>query len=118
MHVDEVYIGNCANGTLTDLRQAASVLSGRRAAKGTRLITVPATRGIYVEALRDGLIDVFINAGAVISPPTCDACAGLHMGLLGDGETAVATIIGTSSEEWVPQRQACTWLMHMWRRQQ
>ncbi|MFP3044948.1 MAG: 3-isopropylmalate dehydratase large subunit [Thermocladium sp.] len=92
IHVDEVYIGNCANGTLTDLRQAASVLRGRRVAKGTRLIIVPATRGIYVEALREGLIDVFINAGAVISPPTCGACAGLHMGLLGDGETAVATI--------------------------
>ena len=91
VHVDQVYIGNCANGTLTDLRQAAAVLRGRKVAPGVRLIVVPATRSIYEQALREGLIDIFIKAGAFVSSPTCGACAGLHLGLLADGEVAVAT---------------------------
>lgn len=89
--VDQVYIGNCANGTLTDLRQAARVLTGRRLAPGTRAIVVPATQRIYRKALTEGLIETFVAAGAVVSPPTCGACFGGHMGLLGEGEVAVAT---------------------------
>jgi 3-isopropylmalate/(R)-2-methylmalate dehydratase large subunit len=91
IHVDQVYIGNCANGTLTDLRQAAFVLKGRHVAKGTRLIVVPATQQIYKQAIKEGLIDIFLEAGAVISPPTCGACFGGHMGLLADGEVAITT---------------------------
>jgi 3-isopropylmalate/(R)-2-methylmalate dehydratase large subunit len=91
VRVDQVYIGNCANGTLTDLRQAALVLRGRRIAPRTRAIVVPATQRIYREALAEGLIDTFLEAGAVVSPPTCGACFGGHMGLLDDGEVAVAT---------------------------
>ncbi len=91
VHVDQVYIGNCANGTITDLRQAAAILGGRRVAAGTRAILVPATQQIYQTALTEGLIEQFIAAGVVVSPPTCGACFGGHMGLLDDGEVAVAT---------------------------
>lgn len=90
--VDQVYIGNCANGTLTDLRQAASVLRGRKVADGVRCIVVPATQRIFRAAMREGLIDSLVEAGVVISPSTCGACAGLHMGVLTGGEVAVATV--------------------------
>ena len=89
--VDQVYIGNCANGTLTDLRQAASILDGRRVAAGVRAIVVPATQGIYRQALSEGLLATFAEAGFAISAPTCGACFGGHNGLLDEGETAVAT---------------------------
>jgi 3-isopropylmalate/(R)-2-methylmalate dehydratase large subunit len=89
--VDQVYIGNCSNGTLTDLRQAAQILTGRKVARGVRMIIVPATQKIYRAALREGLLEIFSEAGANISPPTCGACFGGHMGILADGETAIAT---------------------------
>ncbi len=91
IHVDQVYVGNCANGTLSDLRQLAEMLRGRRVAAGTRLIVVPATQRIYGEAIREGLIELFIEAGAMVAPPTCGACFGGHMGIIGAGETALAT---------------------------
>lgn len=91
VYVDQVYIGNCANGTLTDLRQAASIFKGRKVAKGVRCILVPATQQIYREALKEGLIQTFLEADVVISPSTCGACAGLHMGVLANGQVAVAT---------------------------
>jgi len=89
--VDQVYIGNCANGTMTDLRQAASILRGHRLARGVRMVVVPATQEIYKDALREGLLEVFIDAGAAVSTPTCGACFGGHMGVLDDGEVAVTT---------------------------
>ncbi len=89
--VDQVYIGNCANGTLTDLRQAAQVFRGRRVHPRVRAIVVPATQRIYREAVREGLIEVFLEAGAVVAPPTCGACFGGHMGVLARGERAVTT---------------------------
>lgn len=89
--IDQVYIGNCANGTLTDLRQATSVLAGRKVADGVRCIVVPATQRIFRAALQEGLIDALVEAGAVISPSTCGACAGLHMGVMTDGEVTLAT---------------------------
>jgi 3-isopropylmalate/(R)-2-methylmalate dehydratase large subunit len=89
--IDQVYIGNCANGTMTDLRQAAELLRGRRVHPDCRAIVVPATQSIYREALREGLLDVFVQAGAMVSTPTCGACFGGHMGVLGPGERAVAT---------------------------
>jgi len=91
VRVDQVYIGNCANGTLTDLRQAAEVLRGRRVHPRVRMIVVPATYTIYRQALREGLIETFLEAGAVVSPPTCGACFGGHMGVLASGERAVTT---------------------------
>jgi 3-isopropylmalate/(R)-2-methylmalate dehydratase large subunit len=89
--VDQVYVGNCSNGTLSDIRQLCEVLEGRSLAAGTRLIVVPATQRIYGEALREGLLETILAAGGTISPPTCGACFGGHMGILAAGETAVAT---------------------------
>lgn len=92
VRVDQVYMGNCANGTLTDLRQIGEVLKGRRIARGTRAVIVPATQQIYRQALREGLIDLFVEAGAAVTTPTCGACFGGHNGALDDGEVAVATV--------------------------
>jgi 3-isopropylmalate/(R)-2-methylmalate dehydratase large subunit len=89
--VDQVYIGNCSNGTMTDLRQTAEVLGGRKVHPGCRAIVVPATQRVYREAMREGLIDLFVEAGASVSTPTCGACFGGHMGVLATGERAVAT---------------------------
>jgi 3-isopropylmalate/(R)-2-methylmalate dehydratase large subunit len=92
VHVDQVYMGNCANGTLTDLRQIASILKGRKVAHGTRAIIVPATQKVYLQAMAEGLIEQFIDAGAAVTTPTCGACFGGHNGALDDGEVALATI--------------------------
>jgi 3-isopropylmalate/(R)-2-methylmalate dehydratase large subunit len=89
--VDQVYIGNCSNGTITDLRQAASMLAGRSVHPRTRAIVVPATQRIYQQALAEGLLDTFVEAGAMVSTPTCGACFGGSNGILAEGETAVAT---------------------------
>jgi 3-isopropylmalate/(R)-2-methylmalate dehydratase large subunit len=89
--IDQVYIGNCANGTMTDLRQTAEVLAGRRVHPDCRAIVVPATQSIYRQALREGLLDAFVEAGAIVSTPTCGACFGGHMGLLAAGESAITT---------------------------
>ena len=89
--VDQVYVGNCANGTITDLRQVASVLRGRSIAANVRMIVVPATQAIWRQALSEGLLEIIAAAGAAISTPTCGACFGGHMGILAAGETAIAT---------------------------
>ena len=89
--VDQVYIGNCANGTMTDLRQAAEILRGRKVHEDTRMMIVPASRRVYKQALDEGLFDIFIDAGAMVSTPTCGACFGGHNGVLAPGERAVAT---------------------------
>jgi 3-isopropylmalate/(R)-2-methylmalate dehydratase large subunit len=89
--VDQVYIGNCSNGTMTDLRQAASVLEGRRVHPRTRVIVVPATQKIYAEAMAEGLLDIFVSADVMVSTPTCGACFGGSNGILAEGEVAVAT---------------------------
>ena len=87
--VDQVYIGNCANGTMTDLRQAASILGGRTVHPRTRAIIVPATQTIWREAAAEGLLDLFVEAGAIVSTPTCGACFGGSNGALAAGENAV-----------------------------
>jgi 3-isopropylmalate/(R)-2-methylmalate dehydratase large subunit len=89
--VDQVYIGNCSNGTMTDLRQAAEILRGREVHPDVRVIIVPSSRKVWREALAEGLLDVFSEAGAMVSTPTCGACFGGGMGILAPGETAVAT---------------------------
>lgn len=89
--IDQAVIGSCTNGRLEDMRLAAKVLKGRKVAKGVRLIIIPATPWIYTQSLREGLFEVFLEAGAVISPPTCGPCLGGHMGILAPGETAIAT---------------------------
>ena len=89
--VDQVFIGSCTNGRLEDLRVAARVIKGRRVSKGTRLIVIPGSPEIYLNALTEGLVQDLLEAGAVIGPPTCGPCLGGHMGILADGEIAVST---------------------------
>lgn len=89
--IDQVVIGSCTNGRITDLRQAAEILKGKKVAKHVRLIVIPATPNVYRKALEEGLIEIFLDAGAIISPPTCGPCLGGHMGILAEGERAVAT---------------------------
>ncbi|UGS39146.1 3-isopropylmalate dehydratase large subunit [Capillimicrobium parvum] len=90
-HVDQVYVGNCSNGTITDLRQLCRLLEGRSVARGTRLIVVPASQRVYRQALTEGLLETIVAAGGAVSMPTCGACFGGHMGIIAAGETAVAT---------------------------
>ncbi|NOY86822.1 MAG: 3-isopropylmalate dehydratase large subunit [Deltaproteobacteria bacterium] len=89
--VDQVVIGSCTNGRLEDLRVAAGIMRGRKVARGVRVIIIPATPTIYRQAMDEGLFGVFLDAGAVISTPTCGPCLGGHMGVLAEGERAVAT---------------------------
>lgn len=89
--IDQAVIGSCTNGRIEDLELAAKVLSGKKVAKGVRLIILPATPLVYKEALKRGYIELFLEAGAVIGPPTCGPCLGGHMGILAKGERAIAT---------------------------
>ncbi len=89
--LDQVVIGSCTNGRLSDLRMAARVLKGQRVHRDVRLIVVPVTQKVYLDAIREGLIEILIEAGAVVSTPTCGPCLGGHMGVLGPGERALAT---------------------------
>lgn len=89
--IDQVVIGSCTNGRLDDMRIAAEVLKGRRIAKGMRCIILPATQAIYMQAMEEGLLKIFIEAGAVVSTPTCGPCLGGYMGILAAGERCVST---------------------------
>lgn len=89
--IDQVVIGSCTNGHITDLRIAAEIMKGRKVAKGIRTIIIPATQAIYLQAMEEGLLKTFIEAGAIVSTPTCGPCLGGHMGILAAGERAVAT---------------------------
>jgi 3-isopropylmalate/(R)-2-methylmalate dehydratase large subunit len=91
LDIDQVFIGSCTNGRISDLRIAAQILKGRKVARKTRLIITPATQKISQQAQKEGLVDIFIEAGAVFSNPTCGACLGGYMGILGKGERCVAT---------------------------
>jgi len=89
--LDQVLIGSCTNGRISDLRLAAGILKGKKIKAGLRLIVIPATQNIYLEAVREGLAEIFIKAGGVFSTPTCGPCLGGHMGILTDGERCLAT---------------------------
>ena len=89
--IDQVVIGSCTNGRISDLRIAAKVMEGKKIAKGMRCIIFPATQAVYLQALKEGLLETFVSAGAVVSTPTCGPCLGGHMGILAEGERAVAT---------------------------
>lgn len=89
--VDQVFIGSCTNGRIEDLRIAASILKGRKVAENLRLIIIPATQEIYLQALKEGLIEIFIEAGASVGTPTCGPCLGGHHGILAKGEKALST---------------------------
>lgn len=89
--IDQVVIGSCTNGRIDDLRIAAEVLKGRHVKKGMRCIVIPATQSIYMQAMEEGLLKIFIEAGAVVSTPTCGPCLGGYMGILAEGERCVST---------------------------
>ncbi|AHF97068.1 3-isopropylmalate dehydratase large subunit [Desulfurella acetivorans A63] len=89
--IDQAFIGSCTNGRISDLRIAAEILKNNKVAKYVRLIIIPATVEIYKQAMKEGLFDIFLEAGAVISTPTCGPCLGGHMGILADSEVAVST---------------------------
>ncbi len=91
VEIDQVVIGSCTNGRIQDLRQAAEVFKGQKVKKGIRAIIVPATQKIYLQAMEEGLMKIFIEAGAVVSTPTCGPCMGGHMGILAEGERCVST---------------------------
>ena len=89
--IDQVVIGSCTNGRISDMRAAAEVLRGRRVVDGVRAIVIPATQRIWLQALEEGLLKTFVEAGCVVSPPTCGPCLGGHMGILAKNERCVAT---------------------------
>ena len=89
--VDQAVIGSCTNGRLDDLRIAAKILDGKKIAKGVRCIVIPATQAIYLQAMEEGLLKIFIEAGAVVSTPTCGPCLGGYMGILAAGERCIST---------------------------
>ena len=89
--IDQVVIGSCTNGRMEDLRIAAGLLKGRKVAKGVRTIVIPATQKIYLQAIEEGLVQIFVEAGAVVSTPTCGPCLGGYMGILAEGERCVST---------------------------
>lgn len=89
--IDQVVIGSCTNGRIDDMRAAAAVMKGRKVAPGLRVIVIPATQAVYMQALKEGLLETFIEAGAIVSTPTCGPCLGGHMGILAAGERAVST---------------------------
>ena len=89
--IQQVVIGSCTNGRLKDLQESADILKGKKVARGVRCIVIPATQQIYMDALAQGLIQTFIEAGCAVSTPTCGPCLGGHMGVLADGERAVST---------------------------
>ncbi|MDE6666316.1 MAG: 3-isopropylmalate dehydratase large subunit [Ruminococcus sp.] len=91
IEINQVVIGSCTNGRLEDLQEAAEIMKGRQCAKNVRVIIIPATQQIYLDAMEQGLLKIFIESGAVVSTPTCGPCLGGHMGILAEGERAVAT---------------------------
>jgi len=91
VQIHQAVIGSCTNGRISDLREAAAVLRGRKVHKSVRCIVLPATPGIWKQALREGLIETFMDAGCIVGPATCGPCLGGHMGILADGERAIAT---------------------------
>lgn len=89
--IDQVVIGSCTNGRISDMRAAAEVLKGRKVADGVRTIIIPATQSVYRQCIEEGLINIFLDAGAIVSTPTCGPCLGGYMGILAEGERCVST---------------------------
>ena len=89
--IDQAVIGSCTNGRIDDLRTAAEILKGRKVKKGVRCIVIPATQAVYLQAMEEGLLKIFIEAGAVVSTPTCGPCLGGYMGILADKERCIST---------------------------
>jgi len=91
VRVDQVFIGTCTNGRLSDLRTAAEILKGRKVAGGVRLLVVPASRDVLLDAVREGILEILIESGAAVQNPGCGPCVGVHQGILADGEVCLST---------------------------
>ena len=91
LHIDQVVIGSCTNGRMSDMRSAAEILKGKKVADGVRCIVIPATQEIYLKCVEEGIVKTFVEAGCAVSAPTCGPCLGGHMGVMAAGERAVAT---------------------------
>jgi len=91
IEINQAFLGSCTNGRLEDLKAAAEILKGKKISKGVRMIVTPASQEIYLQALRNGLLEIFVKAGALVSNPTCGACFGGHMGLLAPGEVCISS---------------------------
>lgn len=89
--IDQVFLGSCTNGRISDLRDAAKILKGNKIAKGTRMLVIPSSKEVYLKALDEGLIKIFIEAGALVSAPCCGPCLGGHTGIIGSGEVCLST---------------------------
>ena len=89
--IDQVVIGSCTNGRIEDMRAAASIIKGKKIADGVRCIVIPATQNVYLQCIKEGIAEAFVEAGAIVSTPTCGPCLGGHMGILAAGEVAVST---------------------------
>ena len=105
IEIQQVVIGSCTNGRLSDLRVAAEILKGRKVHKNVRAIVIPATQKIYLDAMAEGLLKIFIEAGCAVSTPTCGPCLGGHMGILAEGERCVATTNAILLAEWCTQKR-------------
>lgn len=89
--IDQVFLGSCTNGRISDLRDAAKILKGKKIANGTRMLVIPASKEVYTKALEEGLIRIFVDAGALVSAPCCGPCLGGHTGIIGPGEVSLST---------------------------
>jgi 3-isopropylmalate/(R)-2-methylmalate dehydratase large subunit len=89
--IDQAYVGSCTNGRISDLREVARILKGRQVAPGVRMVIVPVTQEVYKQAIREGLIEIFLDAGATVSHPSCGACLGMHTGILGPGDVCISS---------------------------
>ncbi|MEM3673089.1 MAG: homoaconitase large subunit [Candidatus Bathyarchaeia archaeon] len=89
--IDQAFIGSCTNGRIEDLRLAASIIKGKKVKNGVRMLITPASQEVYLDALKEGLLEIFVESGAYVCSPTCGACFGGHMGLLADGETCISS---------------------------
>jgi 3-isopropylmalate/(R)-2-methylmalate dehydratase large subunit len=89
--IDQVFLGSCTNGRIQDLRDAASILKGNRVSDNIRMLVIPASREVYTKALNEGLMNIFVDAGALVCNPCCGPCLGGHVGLIGPGEVSLST---------------------------
>lgn len=91
IEIDQIFLGSCTNGRISDLRDAAKILKGKEVAEGVRMLVIPASREVYTKALDEGLMSTFVDAGALVCNPCCGPCLGGHVGLLGPGEVSLST---------------------------
>jgi 3-isopropylmalate/(R)-2-methylmalate dehydratase large subunit len=91
VEIDQVFLGSCTNGRISDLRDAAKILKGNKIANGTRMLVIPASKEVYSKALDEGLIRIFVDAGALVSAPCCGPCLGGHTGIIGPDEVSLST---------------------------